>query len=128
MRLGESDLATAIDCEGDYLDCADPAQDISIANITIHEGFKYNAFNVPENDIALIRLARSVRFSEFILPICLPLAGRQHKNIQPKDRSEVTGWNRYKGICFDRCRHIRSSRKYEQIFISSSIQQQKIGI
>lgn len=96
VRLGEVDLATELDCEDN--DCADPVQDISIAKIIVHEEFKYSTLNVPENDIALIRLSQPVLFGDFVRPICLQITEHLHLNIQRKDESAVTGWSQDKGI------------------------------
>lgn len=68
--LGEWDLTTGQDC--DYDSCSDPVQVIPIAEQIPHEHF-YQDSKYIENDIALIRLARPVKFSYWIKPICLPV-------------------------------------------------------
>lgn len=65
-------------------DC-DQKIDVPIAESIIHENY------VPHerhNDIALIRLAQSVQFSNWIKPICLPFA--QHLRNKSYDDSLLT--------------------------------------
>lgn len=58
-------------------ECADPVQDIPIAETIVHEN--YTTSRIPENDIALIRLQRPVAYTEFIRPICLPIKELRNK-------------------------------------------------
>lgn len=52
-------------------ECADPSIDIPIAETIVHE--KYVGDSRAQNDdIALIRLAQPVKFTDYIQPICLP--------------------------------------------------------
>uniref|UniRef100_A0A1Y1NL68 CLIP domain-containing serine protease n=1 Tax=Photinus pyralis TaxID=7054 RepID=A0A1Y1NL68_PHOPY len=70
VRLGEYDLATDIDCDYDYV-CSDDPVDVPIAEILMHE--RYNSHDGNRyHDIALLKLARDVDFTDFIKPICLP--------------------------------------------------------
>lgn len=92
VRLGEYDLRYDLDCDG-LTDCAEPVEDIDIAEIVPHEAYSLHSPQ-QEHDIALIRLARPVQFSDFIRPICLPL-GDQFKNKEYKDGlAEVVGWGK----------------------------------
>lgn len=76
--------------------CADPHQDISVEKIIVHED--YNATKgSPWNDIALIRLARDVVFSEFITPVCLPIEDEdRHRNNTNQKALEI-GWSKTVG-------------------------------
>ncbi|KAF5298266.1 hypothetical protein FQR65_LT09777 [Abscondita terminalis] len=72
VRLGDHNVKTAQDCninQQEELECTDSVEDISIDEVNIHT--LYNK-NLDQHDIGLIRLARSVTFSEYIRPICLP--------------------------------------------------------
>uniref|UniRef100_A0A6P7FRR7 CLIP domain-containing serine protease n=1 Tax=Diabrotica virgifera virgifera TaxID=50390 RepID=A0A6P7FRR7_DIAVI len=87
VRLGEYNTESEVDCDGEL--CNDP-QDIGVEEVLYNEG--YNNNNVHRyNDIALIRLNRSVKFSRFIYPICLP-----HPNEAARvgDRVIVAGWGK----------------------------------
>lgn len=52
-------------------ECADPVVDVQIFENIVHENYDPNAQN---NDIALIRLARSVTYTDWVKPICLPFS------------------------------------------------------
>ncbi|XP_023303877.2 serine protease grass-like [Lucilia cuprina] len=92
VRLGEHDLKSEHDCEHykkphvvSY--CAPPYEDVDIETIILHP--EYNA-NTLENDIALIRLVRSVEFQSHIKPVCLPIDAGTTNEI-PTDQI-VAGW------------------------------------
>lgn len=50
-------------------ECADPVIDIPTSDFIVHENYDPNS---NYNDIALIRLARNVTFTDWVRPICLP--------------------------------------------------------
>lgn len=60
-------------------ECADPVLDVQVAETIVHENYSPGA-STPDDDIALIRLARSVSTTDFIRPICLPTAQHFKKN------------------------------------------------
>jgi hypothetical protein len=73
--LGEWDTSTEIDCDTSFVDeeiCNDPPKDIKIEQKITHPCYDSESVSQP-NDIALLRLAESVEYSESIRPICLPL-------------------------------------------------------
>lgn len=64
MRLGENDISKKIDCnvyEDDEQDCADPPQEIAVAEFIAH---KLYSPSKRKNDIALIRLASPAKLSQ----------------------------------------------------------------
>lgn len=83
VRLGEWDLTTEVDCEissNNRRECADRHVDVAIEEIVVHPNF--NGRNSAHlHDIALIRLNRTVAFTDFISPVCLP--------IQPEMRTKT---------------------------------------
>lgn len=73
VRLGEHDITKDIDCEYDDELCADPVQDIPVTECFVHESYLPES-DTQEFDIALLRLERPVKYSNYIRPICLPFA------------------------------------------------------
>lgn len=57
-------------------ECADSVIDVPISEIILHENYDSHSHNY---DIALIRLARAIQFTDFVRPICLPF-GRHMRN------------------------------------------------
>ncbi|XP_055636347.1 CLIP domain-containing serine protease B4-like [Toxorhynchites rutilus septentrionalis] len=89
VRLGEYDLSNeGPDC--DQNGCADAPVDVDIEKIIIHPEFSKGRHAI-NNDIALIRLARDVPFSNFIRPICLPIDSSE-RNITGGG-AITTGWS-----------------------------------
>ncbi|KAK3909569.1 Melanization protease 1 [Frankliniella fusca] len=93
VRLGENDVATEIDCSiisGTEV-CAPPVVDVDVEEVVSHPDFSLQGTNRLQNDVALVRLARRVQFTEAVKPICLPVGKEQFKDL---DRKKVTvaGW------------------------------------
>lgn len=87
VRLGEWNQATNPDCDDDH--CADPILDVPVTEYFPHEN--YGQFT-QENDIALLRMSRSVEFTNYIMPICLPVSS-QTRNTN-NNQFIVAGWGR----------------------------------
>ncbi|NWI99335.1 TMPSC protease, partial [Crypturellus undulatus] len=62
----------------------------SIRNITIHPKFRKETF---ENDIALFKLDSSVRYNDYIQPICLPSA-HLYLSFDNGTACYISGWGR----------------------------------
>ncbi|XP_061402629.1 serine protease easter-like [Musca vetustissima] len=76
VRLGEWDRSTTRDCErlaNNQLDCADPHIDVGIEDLIPHPQYNENSAN-RLYDIALIRLNRDIEYTNFVSPVCLPMA------------------------------------------------------
>lgn len=58
--------------------------DIQITETIVHENYLSESIS-HANDIAIIRLAHSAPFTNFIQPICLPVA----KNLQNKNYDNI---------------------------------------
>lgn len=73
-RLGEFDITNDTDCIQELngqLDCMDPPVDYAIEKIIPHP--LYNPANPSKHhDLAILKLSETVKFSDFIQPICLP--------------------------------------------------------
>lgn len=67
VRLGEYNIDKNPDCYNGI--CADPVQDIDVARIYKHENYDDNT---RKDDIALIKLSESAKFTHWVSPICLP--------------------------------------------------------
>lgn len=67
-RLGEYDIQSDVDCLSDT--CADPVQEVPVHSGIAHPGFTDRNKN-RKDDIALVRLAKRVKYSYYVQPICL---------------------------------------------------------
>lgn len=92
VRLGEYDLSTDIDCD-DFHVCSDDPIDVDIADIITHERYNFRDGN-RYHDIALLRLAREVDFTDFIRPICLPYAADLISQSFAGTIGTVVGWGK----------------------------------
>lgn len=65
-------MLTGEDCEtqNGRKVCAPNALDVAVEDVLIHENYQPLSRN-QHNDIALIRLARKIQFTDYIKPICL---------------------------------------------------------
>lgn len=95
VRLGEWDQSKDLDCEEDT--CSDPVVDVPVVDRIPHESYVPTS-RAQENDIALLRLGRSVEFTQWVKPICLPIAASA-RNIDYDDYAFiVAGWGKVSGI------------------------------
>lgn len=91
VRLGEWDLSSDKDCIPDTNECNDPPVDVDIARVIIHPNYD------PEyhwNDIALLRLAKQIVYTEWISPICMPFSSRFRKNEYRNEKLTISGWGK----------------------------------
>lgn len=88
VRFGEWDLKSEEDCNDDNL-CTDKPVDVDVGSHVVHED--YDSKNL-HNDIALIKLAKPVNFTEFISPICLPLTADLQNQADEGKQFTVIGW------------------------------------
>lgn len=94
VRLGEWDTTTVTDCDDSYTNeqiCNDPHVDIPVVEKIVHEQYEPNSKN-QHHDIALLRLFKNVKYTDFIKPICLPLdTGARSYNLADVVLT-VSGW------------------------------------
>jgi hypothetical protein len=73
--------------------CAADPQNVPIEEVVVHSGYKCDHVKGFPNDLALVRLAKSVQSNQFVRPICLKGLA---KNLAPKEEKEgkltVAGW------------------------------------
>ncbi|XP_014372115.2 CLIP domain-containing serine protease 2 [Papilio machaon] len=91
VRLGEWNITSSRDCVED--DCSPSVQDISVVDRIAHENYHPDDMH-QHNDIALLKLARDVVYSDFVKPICLPLTKTQRTNSFDGYEMEVAGWGK----------------------------------
>ncbi|XP_017084141.1 spaetzle-processing enzyme [Drosophila eugracilis] len=93
VRLGEWDTRTDPDCatqiNGNRI-CAPKHIDIEVEKGIIHEQFSPNSVD-QKNDIALVRLKKSVSYTDYVRPICLPNADLIRNNFVDYGM-DVAGW------------------------------------
>lgn len=95
VRLGEWNTATDRDCRDprDPRTCVEPHIDVAIESIIPHEGYSFG-YQRP-NDIALLRLARDVQFTQNIQPLCLPTMSADDRTRSYAGATfTVAGWGR----------------------------------
>ncbi|XP_055638364.1 CLIP domain-containing serine protease B4-like isoform X2 [Toxorhynchites rutilus septentrionalis] len=93
VRLGEWDTQNDPDCEEDGRICYERVQDIDVEKAIVHEHFIDRKTEV-HNDIALLHLSRKARYSETVMPICLPLGARFASKSYVLSKMFVSGWGR----------------------------------
>ncbi|KYB26592.1 Transmembrane protease serine 9-like Protein [Tribolium castaneum] len=93
VRLGEHDLLADKDCFtiNNYTTCAPPHVDFTIQEVTVHK--QYNTRTI-QNDIALIKVRRQIRFTEYIKPICLPFERHLELKDLAKQKLTISGWGK----------------------------------
>lgn len=88
VRLGEWDLESELDCNDDNVWNAKPL-DVGLESHVVHED--YDSANL-HYDIALIKLAKVVTFTEYISPVCLPLTQELQNQPEAGKLFTVIGW------------------------------------
>jgi len=97
VRLGEYNTDTDQDCipikNSNKMLCAPPAVNVAVEDKIAHES--YDPFDQNQyHDIALLRLSKDVRYSDYIKPICLP----KSENLVTKSYIDknlvVAGWGK----------------------------------
>lgn len=91
IRLGEWDLSTDLDCYEN--DCSDPHKNFAIEKVIVHDEYDSGSNSKP-NDIALVKLAEHVTFTDFIRPLCLPWTESLQKKSYAGIGLDVAGWGK----------------------------------
>lgn len=126
VRLGEWDTNTNPDCEVDVRgmkDCAPPHLDVPVERTIPHPDYIPASKN-QVNDIALLRLAQQVEYTDFVRPICLPLDVNLRSATFDGITMDVAGWGKteqlsasnlklkaaVEGFRMDECQNVYSSQ------------------
>lgn len=87
VRLGEWDIVSQNDCVDGH--CSDKPIDYDVDTFVQHEDYTSQP---THNDIALVKLARQVKFTEFITPVCLPLTDALKRKSEAGRMFTIVGW------------------------------------
>ncbi|CAH0406868.1 unnamed protein product [Chilo suppressalis] len=90
FSLGEHDVRNTTDSIDGV--CSAPPQTVEVLNVHPHPGYINERF-IKRNDIALIRLARRVEYTDYVQPICLNKSGLWEIG----DEVFVAGWGKALG-------------------------------
>ncbi|XP_017046439.1 spaetzle-processing enzyme-like isoform X2 [Drosophila ficusphila] len=90
VRLGEYNTATDKDCTYNLAKCNPPHLEIDVEEIICHEDYQKTI--KYENDIALLRLQTSVRYSVAIRPICILGNHLPSEFFNIATHFEIAGW------------------------------------
>ncbi|CAD6992228.1 unnamed protein product [Ceratitis capitata] len=119
LRVGDHRFSTSEPCNEE--DREPYGYCVGIESVVVHENYGANRdIRIREqNDIALIRMNRSVKFDEHIQPVCLPTASLQKELIEGELLTAVgwghTGFSRHSSVkqkvnlplySLQHCRHI----------------------
>lgn len=92
--MGENNLSSPIDCEQGGLavkNCANPHVDLPVDKIIKHKDFDELTL---KNDIALVKVKGSIKFTDYIQPICLPFdKGLETRNFLD-EKFTISGWGK----------------------------------
>ncbi|XP_065094256.1 CLIP domain-containing serine protease B4-like [Ochlerotatus camptorhynchus] len=88
IRLGGWNITSERACDAEL--CAGRIIDVAIVSHVIHQDF--NSSHI-QHDIAMIKLARPVTFTNFISPICLPWSESHMNPLESGRILRVVGWN-----------------------------------
>lgn len=68
-----------------------PPQYFHVQRVILHPNFRFSASHPDRYDVALIKLDSPVRFSDSVLPVCLPI--EENRNFEGH-KGVVTGWGK----------------------------------
>ncbi|XP_070504889.1 CLIP domain-containing serine protease HP8-like [Chironomus tepperi] len=89
IKLGEHNLKTTIDCEGQH--CADPPQIVYPSRIILPIEYKGSTM---KHDISLIELVEPAKITNYVQPVCLPSVDMVKEDLIGK-KVEIAGWGYY---------------------------------
>lgn len=87
VRLGEWDIVSENDCVEDQ--CSDKPMDYDVDTFVQHEDYTSGP---THNDVALVKLASRVKFTEYISPVCLPITNKLKSKSETGRIFTIVGW------------------------------------
>ncbi|XP_043272974.1 CLIP domain-containing serine protease 2-like [Venturia canescens] len=91
VRLGEYDISRDLDCVSDDNDgsevCSEAPVSVAVEEKIVHESYVPKSVD-RQHDVALLRLAQHVRFTDYVKPICLPSSGNLARKLW------IAGWGK----------------------------------
>ncbi|KAJ8982918.1 hypothetical protein NQ317_004574 [Molorchus minor] len=95
VRLGEHNTDTDTDCEtlASTTVCSSPPENILVEERIAHDQYVPDDAN-QYHDIAILRLARDVKFTEYVRPICLPRSRNERSQNLTGKAVTVAGWGK----------------------------------
>ena len=72
-------------------------QTLQVKDRFIHPGFWKNKKNTADNDLAILKLASEVEFTNYVNPICLPPKNKNFDSVE----AQASGWGRTSGSEFE---------------------------
>lgn len=85
LRLGEHNLSSDPDCDSSN-NCNAPVIYANVSQIINHPNYRSE-----RNDVALLKLATPIEYTNYVLPICLPVLASQQKEFLNK-HVFAAGW------------------------------------
>lgn len=95
VRLGEWDTRTNPDCDEEHGEriCNDEYIEVPVSDIIVHESYVPDSRH-QRHDIALLRMSRTVVYTDYIRPICLPMDINLRSLDFTGDSLEVVGFGK----------------------------------
>ncbi|XP_022909704.1 CLIP domain-containing serine protease HP8 [Onthophagus taurus] len=95
VRLGEFNTSSPVDCvtTGKHTRCSPEPVDVPVEQQIAHESYDPQSLD-QYHDIALLRLASRVSYTDFVRPVCLPTIETHLRSSYQDEILDVVGWGK----------------------------------